>query len=299
MRTIEEQPFVSVLMTAFNRGRYIAESIESVLASTYINFELIIVDDCSTDNTVGIAKSYEEKDVRVKVYINDKNLGDYHNRNKAASYAKGEFIKYVDSDDAIYPWGLEAMVYCMIKFPHAGFGLMSHYISTSSLPVALSPLNAYRNFYFKGLLINMGPTGAIIKKDAFTLVGGFSGRQFVGDTELWYQLSSKYHLVCMPSDLIWWRSHEDQQIKYEEKNLFIPFLRFKISLDALSKNECPLLDVERKMALRNIRNLYCRNIIRFFSKGKFKKALKLKNLAKITISDLIRSLKKNEYPKLN
>lgn len=69
---IKKQPLLSVLMTAFNREKYIAEAIESVLASTYTNFELIIVDDCSKDNTVNIAKSYEQKDQRVKVYINEK-----------------------------------------------------------------------------------------------------------------------------------------------------------------------------------------------------------------------------------
>ena len=86
------QPLVSVLMTSYNRENYIAEAIESVLASTYKNFELIIVDDRSKDRTVEIARSYESKDDRVKVYINEKNLGDYPNRNKAASYAKGFYI---------------------------------------------------------------------------------------------------------------------------------------------------------------------------------------------------------------
>ena len=88
------QALVSVLMTSFNRDKYIAEAIDSVLASTYQNWELIIVDDCSKDKTVEIAKSYEAKDNRIKVYVNKKNLGDYPNRNKAASYAKGKYIKY-------------------------------------------------------------------------------------------------------------------------------------------------------------------------------------------------------------
>ena len=83
-------PLVSVLMTAYNREKYIAEAIESVLASTYTFFELIIVDDCSTDNTVLIAKSYQERDPRIKLFVNKQNLGDYPNRNVAASFASGE-----------------------------------------------------------------------------------------------------------------------------------------------------------------------------------------------------------------
>ena len=99
---MEVGPLVSVLMTAYNREKYIEEAIGSVLASTYTYFELIIVDDCSKDKTVEIAKKYERMDERVKVYINETNLGDYPNRNKAASYASGEYLKYVDSDDLVY-----------------------------------------------------------------------------------------------------------------------------------------------------------------------------------------------------
>jgi glycosyltransferase involved in cell wall biosynthesis len=114
---------VSILTTVYNRDKYIAACIESVLASTYQNWELIIVDDVSSDTSVAIARAYEQKDARIKVYVNDKNLGDYPNRNKAASYAKGKYIKYLDADDIIYPHGLEIMVNTMEQFPEAGLGI--------------------------------------------------------------------------------------------------------------------------------------------------------------------------------
>src|SRR5690606_2521559 len=98
-------PLVSVLMTVYNREKYIAEAIKSVLASTYQNWELIIVDDQSMDNSVAIAQSFAQKDPRIQVHVNKENLGDYPNRNRAASYAKGKYLKYVDSDDLIYPYG--------------------------------------------------------------------------------------------------------------------------------------------------------------------------------------------------
>ncbi|WP_315819845.1 glycosyltransferase family 2 protein [Paraflavitalea speifideaquila] len=102
---MSEQPLVSILMTSYNRQQYIGEAIKSVLESTYKNFELIVVDDCSKDKTVELAKHYEAHDARVKVYVNEQNLGDYPNRNKAASYASGKYLKYVDADDTLYPWG--------------------------------------------------------------------------------------------------------------------------------------------------------------------------------------------------
>ena len=114
-------PLVSILMTAYNRENYIAVAIESVLRSTFTNFELVIVDDCSKDNTVTIANHYALSDARIKVYINEKNLGDYPNRNKAASYANGEYIMYVDSDDTILKDGVEKLIYSMALFPESSF----------------------------------------------------------------------------------------------------------------------------------------------------------------------------------
>src|SRR5579875_2494307 len=133
---------VSVLMNAYNREDYIAAAIESVLASIYPQLELIIVDDCSKDSTVAIAKSYEAKDARVKVYVNEKNLGDYPNRNKAASYAQGKYIKYLDSDDIMYPHCLEVMVSSMEQFPEAGFGLCAKVDAQQPYPVMIAPRTA-------------------------------------------------------------------------------------------------------------------------------------------------------------
>ncbi len=94
----DARPLVSVLMTSYNREKYIAEAIRSVLASTYTHFELIIVDDHSKDSTVMIARSFADIDNRVRVHVNEKNLGDYPSRKEAASYATGKYLKYVDSD---------------------------------------------------------------------------------------------------------------------------------------------------------------------------------------------------------
>lgn len=294
---MNETPLVSVLMTAYNREKYIAEAIESVLASNYTNFELIIVDDCSSDKTVEIAKFYQLKDLRIKVYINEQNLGDYYNRNKAASYASGKYLKYLDSDDIIYPWGLFAMVSCMEKFPQAGFGLVSkNNFARKPYPYCIMPVDIFRRFYFTGELISMGPLGSIIKTEVFKDIGGFSGTQYIGDTEMWYNLGRKFPLVCMPSDLIWWREHDSQQIKSELKDISIRHLRYQISKDALLSDSCPLPKDEKKMALQNVKNLYCRNILILFLKGYFKRAIQLMKSGNISIMALISSLKRNRYP---
>ena len=103
-------PLISVLITTYNREQFVSEAIESVLQSTFQDFELIVVDDASVDKTVSVIRNYTDKDSRIKLYINEVNVGDYPNRIKAVQYATGDYIKFVDADDKIYPWTLCAFV---------------------------------------------------------------------------------------------------------------------------------------------------------------------------------------------
>lgn len=206
-----QKPLVSVLMTSFNREKFIDEAIKSVLSSVYENFELIIVDDVSKDKTVSIAQSYATKDERIKVYINPKNLGDYPNRNKAAGYAKGKYIKYLDSDDIMYPHCLEVMVDSMEKFPEAGFGLSASGDIEKPYPVCLSSREAYLEHFGGKGLFNRAPGSSIIKKIAFDSVGGFSGLRQVGDFEFWLKIGCYFPVVKFPVDLYWSRIHGEQE----------------------------------------------------------------------------------------
>src|SRR5258708_34709462 len=116
-------PAVSVLLTAYNRAPYIASSIESLLSQTFGDFEPLITDNCSTDGTFDIAKKYEGLDSRIRVVQNERNLGQFGNRNRAAELARGSLLKYHDSDDLMYPHCLAVMVPILLSEPRAGFGL--------------------------------------------------------------------------------------------------------------------------------------------------------------------------------
>lgn len=104
---------VSVIMPSYNTASYIADSIKSVLAQTYNNWELIIVDDCSTDNTDEIVAGF--KDARIKFFKNIKNSGAALTRNRALREAKGEWIAFLDSDDLWLPEKLERQIMFMKK----------------------------------------------------------------------------------------------------------------------------------------------------------------------------------------
>ena len=97
---------VSIIMPSFNTGKYITETIESVLAQSYKNWELIIVDDCSSDNTDEIVSTYLSDD-RIHYLKNEKNSGAAFSRNIALRKAQGKWIAFLDSDDLWMPEKLE------------------------------------------------------------------------------------------------------------------------------------------------------------------------------------------------
>ncbi len=213
-------PQVSILTTIYNREKYISDCIESVLASSFQDWEMILVDDQSTDHSVEIAKAYETKDPRIKVYVNKTNLGDYPNRNKAASYAKGKYIKYLDADDMIYPHGLQIMVNAMEQYPETVLGsqcVIREY--KTPYPCIINSKTLFESYFSNHNFFSSGPTGTIIKKEIFDKVGGYSGKRFIGDTELWIKMALEGPVVFFQPALIWWRTHEDQETNHEKKNI--------------------------------------------------------------------------------
>jgi len=90
---------ISVLMSVYNGARFLAKSIESILSQSFTNFEFIIIDDCSTDNSLKIIKNYQKKDKRIRVISNKVNLGLTKSLNKGLKIAVGKYIARIDADD--------------------------------------------------------------------------------------------------------------------------------------------------------------------------------------------------------
>lgn len=103
-------PLVSIITPNYNCARFIAQTIESVLAQSYANWEMLIVDDCSTDGSYEIARECAEKDSRIKVLRNEKNSGAAVSRNRAIEASSGEYVAFLDSDDLWLPEKLERQI---------------------------------------------------------------------------------------------------------------------------------------------------------------------------------------------
>jgi hypothetical protein len=281
-------PLVSVLTTAYNREKYLSECIESVLASSFTDFEYIIVDDCSTDRSYDIALACAEKDSRIRVYRNEQNLGDYPNRNRAASFARGKYLKYLDSDDVIYSHGLEVMVSSMERFPDAILGLIRSPRNDAPDPAQLSPAEAYIQHFLKGGFLDAGPSGTIIQTSAFRQLGGFTGKRFVGDTEMWLRLAARWPVVRLVQGLVWWRQHEQQEIRLGYSSSGYLEWNYRVSVASLMQPECPLSAEEKGRVLGSLKQAQARTLLRlFFQHRQPMEALRVMRASDLSLAEML------------
>lgn len=253
-------PLVSVLMTAYNRENYVAEAIESVLASTYSNFELLVVDDCSKDKTVSVAKSFADNDKRVTVFVNEQNIGDYPNRNKAASLAKGDFIMFVDSDDMIFRNGIASCVSLMQQYPESAMGI--RIFNRKQPPSIISTDNAIRKHFFEEPFLGSGPGGTIIRRVFFEQVGGFPEKYGpANDRYFNLKVACNTPLVLIPFEFLNYRIHNEQEQNNRFGYLYNNYLYLK---DALEELPFPLKFEEKRWLQNKNKRRFMVNVVRYF-----------------------------------
>jgi glycosyltransferase involved in cell wall biosynthesis len=281
---INDQPLVSVLMTSYNREKYIAEAIESVLASTYKNFELIIVDDGSKDKTVEIAKEYQTRDSRIMVYINEKNLQQFNNRNKAANYATGKYIKYLDSDDRIYNWGLKYCVELMEKYPDAGMGIFQAQNKVDEQYLCSG--EAVNKHLFQNSFLNIGPSGIILKREFFEKAGRYNPNYGVpSDMYFNIKMASLFPVVMLKEELFFYREHDGQEIKNRYSYLYnnYPYIR-----DILKLPELPVSDENKLYLLTNAKRSFLKDCLRAIVKTrKIKPAYRAFKHSQMNFKDVV------------
>ncbi|CAN5338639.1 hypothetical protein BH11BAC5_BH11BAC5_30170 [soil metagenome] len=280
----KETPLLSVLMTAYNRELYIAEAIESVLNSTCKNFELIIVDDRSNDDTVKIAAAYAAKDLRIKIYLNEKNLGDYANRNKAASYATGKYVKYLDSDDTIYSWGLEYCVDLMEIHPAAGMGIFkaSNKVDSSYL----SPAEAVRKHFFENTFLNIGPSGTILNRQAFEEIGFFKA-DYGPASDLYFniKMAARFPVVILPKEFFYYREHAGQEINNQQAYLIN---NYRYLRDILKLPDLPIEEHSRARLLTTAKRNFIKDCVKSIWRNKnFKSSIQAYRFSEMELKDVV------------
>jgi hypothetical protein len=162
----------------------------------------------------------------------------------------------------LYPFGLGAMLDMMLRHPSAAFGLQCPAMKSRPHPVLLTPAEAYHEHYLEGGLFGVGPTGAIILASAFQRSGGFSGKRYVGDVEMWLKLAALYPVLKFMEGLVWWRSHAGGELQIGYGTLAQNSGEYRVQAEALASESCPLSGTDRARAMRWMKHRHARAVLR-------------------------------------
>ncbi|BDC98608.1 glycosyltransferase [Persicobacter psychrovividus] len=199
-KTENTSPLVTVAMVTYNSSLYVRQAIESVLANKYANIELIISDDCSTDNTWQIITEYNDN--RIVTVRHETNIGEYPNRNFCLQMATGKYIIYIDGDDKLNPEGLGSAVKEIEKYKDCGMLISRDYDEYR----LFSSEECMRKHYLTNYsMLNLALVYDLINRDFFLRLGGFSTKYKSGDDYARLLMATHYSVLIQPSGLAWWR----------------------------------------------------------------------------------------------
>lgn len=206
------KPLVSIIMPAYNAARYIKETIESVLTQSYSNWEMIIVDDGSTDNIAEIIKEYSEKDARIQ-YIYQTNKGQSSARNRGIKEAQGKYIAFLDADDLFLPAKLEEQVKFLENNSECGVSYCKiyHFLNDNKQQLFYNPQPNYSGDIFERVLTQnfINPLAVVLRKEVLDKYGAFKEDwRRVDEQYLWVKLSfNKVKFYYLDKVLAYYRVH--------------------------------------------------------------------------------------------
>jgi len=288
--SVANNPLVTVITVTYNSSAYVRDAIESILASSYPNFELIIGDDSSSDNTWEIVAGF--RDPRIVKYRNEQNIGEYPNRNKAIQLAKGEYLIFIDGDDMIYPHGLDFMVKTLHAFPGCGMALMRWFKNNLFFPIVVTPHQFYVGEYFGHGFLGTAFSNVLFRTKILVQVGGLSDGYRAGDDFIRYRIASQFDSLVIGDGLTWWRETPGQASGTFLHSVEGIFESIEMKFSFLDDIKCPLSEEEIILAKENLRIILVKAIVRNFIKGRFTFFRKIKARFGIDMTELVKAFNK-------
>lgn len=223
-------PNVSIIMCAYNRAAFIGEAIQSVLAQAYQNWELLVLDDASTDSTREVVAEYSKQDSRI-VYIHQpRNLGIARNRNYGLRLARGRYIAVLDSDDR---WSskdkLLMQIQALEEDPSCmAVGSFVKHIDTAGNTIKEIQYETQSSQIHQAMLWRnqLAHSAALFKKDKALAAGGYDTGLFIWeDYDLWLKLGKSGSLKNLPLFLVDYRIHGSQSDRRHKARAALEHLR--------------------------------------------------------------------------
>lgn len=208
-----KQPLISVIMPVYNAGNYLVESIESILEQSYKNFEFVIVNDASNDNSLKILKKYKKKDKRIRLYSFQRRQGVSHTVKYAIDRARGKYLARMDADDVAYNYRLEKQLRYLLRHPKTvAIGAQCKLINKRGQVIGekLFPTE-FKDIYsyiFKFVPVQQ-PTLMINKKRLpKDFVYYEDGMNTAEEVELFFKLFKYGKVENLPTHLLYYRIHD-------------------------------------------------------------------------------------------
>ncbi|MDD4000869.1 MAG: glycosyltransferase [Bacilli bacterium] len=255
-------PKVSIIMPVYNAAKYLDETIKSILNQTYNDFEFLIIDDGSTDNSLEILYSYN--DPRIKILKNEKNIGYVKTLNKLIDLSKGEYIARQDNDDISLPDRIEKQVLFLNMNKDVGVCGTNAFVfgkktKMTRMPITDDEIKAYMILYNPML----HPT-IMYRKSIFEVlnIGKYNEDLCPAeDYAMWFEISKKTKLANLPEPLLKYRWHENntsqlkKNIQIEKANhIRKEILDYTISYQ-ISTEESKLFEIMSNPKLANKKDL--------------------------------------------
>ena len=271
---------MSIGIPAYNNGAYIGETIESILAQTYKNIELVIVDDNSSDNTYQVLQQYAEKDKRVKIYKNETNLGMAGNWNRCLELCTGEFMKLVCADDLLAPNMIEYEMKIFRKYPEVVL------VGSDTRLVDLQGKYKgwYRRYKHSGIIdgkivVRKGffsqdyfgaPQANAFRRSAYEKVGGFSPEfHYIVDYDFFVEIAKLGKIYIIHEPLNYFRVRGDSntgQVMGEDKQKTQIYVDEHYRLYKKNQKDLHLsdTDIQRAVTIRKLRCFMARMYLKVF-----------------------------------
>ena len=207
---MHQQPLVTIICLCYNHEKFVLEALDSVIKQEYLNIELIIVDDCSTDNSVRVIENWLTNYPQISFFKNSKNQGNTKTFNNVLQFAKGEYIIDLAADDRLLPNCILTQIktfqnstYTNLGIVYGNFNLINENGTFKKLYFSENEYPESGDVYEMviGRKVKLGSIAAIYKTDVLKQLGGYDENLAYEDLDIWVRISRDYKVEYVPISL--------------------------------------------------------------------------------------------------
>ncbi len=229
---------VSIIIPCYNCNSFIEETLNSVVNQSYENFEIIAIDDCSTDNTLDKLESFAKREVRLKVYKNDENIGVAYTRNRGVELASGEYVAFLDADDVWEVNKLKKQVDKIIEDNSIDLCYTAYSLYNHNMENVINNYSVPNKVFYKDMLYEnyIGLSTVIMKKKLFTQYE-MSNKYIHEDYVLWLKLlKNNCKFIGIDEFLVKYRVFENSRNSSKIKSLIgrMKILRYEEGINIIA-----------------------------------------------------------------